>query len=281
MIKEDQGDGIYEDFIKKILFFFCLLLSVFIIFLTTIAIWLDGSSFIILGIGGIVASISLGLIIWTPYKVKVYCIPLIIGMIPLYMLFPGKGAYNQNAHLEYRSVKSSSAPWFSGISEHDLVSMGEKLGYTDKEKESLKGFGGIASDYKELNTNTLFQYNSSVVLDSWLFDRGHYWFYRPNSDKRPLLIFLHGSGGNFKAYQHWFTPFAKKNKIAMAFPTWGFGTWSPDQLGQRVNEVIDDIKKDYAINEKEIYICGLSQGSLTGLKTSKYINYRAFCKISN
>ncbi|MCM8526155.1 MAG: dienelactone hydrolase family protein, partial [Lentisphaeraceae bacterium] len=96
--------------------------------------------------------------------------------------------------------------------------------------------------------------------------RGHYWFYRPAKEKRPLLIFLHGSGGNFKAYQKWFTPYAQKHSIAMAFPTWGFGTWTEQKLAERIDDVIQDISLDYAFDDSNVYICGLSQGSLTGTK---------------
>lgn len=164
MFEEDQGDGIYEELIKKILFFFCILITVFISFLTATAIYLGGTSFVILGIGGIVASISLGLIIWTPYKAKTNAIPLIVGMVPLYMLFPGKGSYNPNGLLEYRTVFESNSPWFSGISEQDLVHMGENMGYTKRENKSLEGIGGLSSDYEGIDKTNLYQYNASVVL---------------------------------------------------------------------------------------------------------------------
>lgn len=282
MFKDDQGDGVYEEIIKKILCFGCLLLTISIIFLTIFAIYLGGTSFVILGIGGIIFSISLYLICWTPYKAKTYAIPLIIGIIPLYMLLPGKGSHNPNGLLEYRTIFDSASPWFSGVSEQDLVYMGEKMGYTEGEKKSLENKGGLAKDYEGLDETNLYQYNASVVLDSWFFDRGHYWFYRPQSKKRPLLIFLHGSGGNFKAYQKWFTPFAQKYDVAMAFPTWGMGKWSYERLGTRIKDVITDIRKDYEIDSNQIFLCGLSQGSLTGIKTISKGKFKpkAFISIS-
>ena len=282
MIKEDQGDGLYEEVYKKILCFFCVLITTFIVFLTGVAIWLGGTSFVILGVGGIVAMVSLTLIIWTPYKAKKYSIPLVIGLLPLLMLLPGKGTNNPDGLLEYRTVFNSWSPLFSGLSEQDLVQMGEKFGYTPRELKSLEGTGGLAKDYEGIEESGLYQQNASVVLDSWFFDRGHYWFYRPAKEKRPLLIFLHGSGGNFKAYQKWFAPYAQKHEIAMAFPTWGFGTWDVKQLGNRIHEVIEDIKKNYSCDNQNIFICGLSQGSLTGIKTltSASLKYGAFISIS-
>lgn len=86
MFKDDQGDGLYGKSLKR--FSSSVFITVFISFLTAAAVYLGGTSFVILGVGGIVASISLGLIAWTPYKAKTYAIPMIIGMIPLYMLFP-------------------------------------------------------------------------------------------------------------------------------------------------------------------------------------------------
>ena len=274
MFKDGQGDGIYEEIVKKLLLFGCVLIALFVLFLTIIAISLNGTQFIILGIGGIIFFVSLSFICWAPSKTKKYLIPLIISALPLYLLLPGKGKHEPGAPLEYRTVFESSSQWFSGISEHDLVSMGEKWGYTENERERLGENGGLASDYAELNTAKLYQYNASVVLDSWFFDRGHYWFYRPNSNKSPLLIFLHGSGGSFKPYQHWFVPYAQKHQIAMAFPTWGMGTWNSKQLAKRINEVIDDIKSNYSFNDRKIFICGLSQGSLTGLKTISSIKHK-------
>lgn len=264
---KDDGDGLYEEVIKKIISFFLLLVTVFISFLTITAIYLGGFSFVILGIGGIIFFISLSFICWTPYKAKKFLIPLAIGLTPLYILLPGKGTYNPVAPLEYRTVFESNSQWFSGTSEHDLVHMGEKWGYSENERKRLGPKGGLAAEYDDIQKANLFQYNSSVVLDSWFFDRGHYWFYRPSSKNRPLLIFLHGSGGSFKAYQHWFIPYAKKHNIALAFPTWGLGTWDTKKLGDRINDVIRDIEKGYSIDQSQIFICGLSQGSLTGVKT--------------
>lgn len=273
MLKDDQGDGLYEEVIKKILFFGCILVAFFLLFLTVTAIWLGGLSYAILGIGAITATVSMSLIIWTPYKAKIYSIPLIIGLVPFYMILPGKGSFNSNGILEYRTVKDSGSPWFSGLSEQELVSMGEKWGYSEQEKESIKNSGGLAKDYSGISETNLYQQNAAVVLDSWFFDRGHYWFYGPAKEKRPLLIFLHGSGGNFKAYQQWFVPHAVKNEIAMAFPTWGFGVWSEKILAARIDEIVLDIKKVNKIDDSKIYLCGLSQGSLTGIKTLNYLQF--------
>lgn len=282
MLKDNQGDGLYEEVIKKILFFGCILVAFFLLFLTFTAMWLGGFSYVFLGIGAITATISLSLIIWTPYKAKIYCIPLIVGLIPFYMLLPGKGSFNPNGILEYRSIADSGSPWFSGLSEQELVSMGEKWGYSELEKKSIINSGGLAKDYSEIKDENLYKQNASVVLDSWFFDRGHYWFYRPKHENRPLLIFLHGSGGNFKAYQKWFTPYAIKNDIALAFPTWGFGLWNEHQLNSRIQQVINNILIDCKIDESQIYICGLSQGSLTGIKTlcSGNLNVAGFISIS-
>ena len=58
----------------------------------------------------------------------------------------------------------SNSPWFSGIPEQDLVHMGENMGYTKRERQSLEGIGGLAGDYEGIDKTNLYQYNASVVL---------------------------------------------------------------------------------------------------------------------
>ena len=164
---------------KRVLYICYLLVTVLITILTIVAISLGGTSFVVLGCAEILSFICLSLILWAPHKAKILAIPFLVGLIPLYLLLPGKGSHNPQALLEYKTVYESSSQWFAGLPERDLVHMGENWGYTQREKESLKNAGTLADSYEKISEESLFQYDASVVLDSWFFDRGHYWFLKP------------------------------------------------------------------------------------------------------
>ncbi|MCM8537024.1 MAG: prolyl oligopeptidase family serine peptidase [Lentisphaeraceae bacterium] len=234
--------------------------------LTLLAAFYGGYTFAFLGMGGVLAFSFLTLLSLSPQKAKVYLPAFLFSLSPFYLLFPSKGEYVVGAPLKYHSLFDSDPQWFAGLPEGDLIRMGENWGYTAQEKSSLRDIGSLASRYDEIEDSSIFEYKSSAVLDSWFFDRGHYWYFEPNLKRAPLLIFLHGSGGNFKSYQDWFLPFAQKHNIAMAFPTLGIGLWTPEKLAGRINDVILDIKSKSDTEVGKIYVCGLSQGSFTGMK---------------
>ena len=237
-----------------------------VLVLTLLTAFYGGYTFAFVGMSGVLTILFLTLLCWKPQKAKAYLIPFLVCLIPFYMLLPSKGEYRAEAPLKYCSIFDSRPQWFSGLPEKDLIRMGENWGYTAQEKSSLLDVGTLASRYDEIENSLLLEYKSSVVLDSWFFDRGHYWYLKAKRRKAPLLIFLHGSGGNFKVYQEWFVPFAQNHNIAMAFPTWGIGLWTPEKLTTRIRKVILDIQKKSETEIGDIYICGLSQGSLTGMK---------------
>jgi predicted esterase len=59
-------------------------------------------------------------------------------------------------------------------------------------------------------------------------DSGHIYAYSPEraaGEKLPVLLFLHGSGGNFKVYTHMLKAVADKNHMLLVSPSFGFGNW--------------------------------------------------------
>ncbi len=91
----------------------------------------------------------------------------------------------------------------------------------------------------------------------------HYYIYIPsNISKKPLpvIVFLHGAGGNFKIYTWLWSQFAQKNGFIIIAPTLGFGDWSRPEGTQLVLKAIDDAAKIAQIDQKKIYLAGLSNG---------------------
>jgi predicted esterase len=235
-------------------------------FLTIVAILLGGIYSVFLGISAITFFSSLGLIYWKPRKKWLFLSICLFCTTPLYLLLPNKPSLQEEALIQSHSIFEEFSPWFQGIPEKEIIHMGENWGYTTQERNALAHTGTLADSYDLFEQTKRHQYDYSILLDSWFKDRGHYWFLKAQQQKAPLLIFLHGSGGNFKAYQHWFAAEASKKGIAMAFPSWGLGLWSPEKLNKRLEAIIKDIQLKNDIDPQRIFICGLSQGSFTGLK---------------
>jgi pimeloyl-ACP methyl ester carboxylesterase len=57
---------------------------------------------------------------------------------------------------------------------------------------------------------------------------GHLFVYTPidaGDERLPLLLFLHGSGGNFKVYTHLLRNVADRRRCVVVAPSFGFGNW--------------------------------------------------------
>ena len=81
-----------------------------------------------------------------------------------------------------------------------------------------------------------------------------------SGERLPALVFLHGSGGNFKAYFYMWRHFADKAHMIVVCPSFGFGDWwQPGGM-----EAVERARR-YAINafgadEQRIVLAGLSNG---------------------
>ncbi|WP_395740806.1 alpha/beta hydrolase [Prosthecobacter sp.] len=96
------------------------------------------------------------------------------------------------------------------------------------------------------------------------FRDGHYFHYIPSKVDRskptPALVFLHGSGGNFKAYVWLFTRMADELGITVIAPTFGFGNWEKKGGYETITRAIEDAGKHAAIDPEQIHLMGLSNG---------------------
>ena len=99
------------------------------------------------------------------------------------------------------------------------------------------------------------------------------------TEAAPLVVFLHGGGGNAQSAQNFtnFNIFSDAHGFLMLYPQGGFEampnsfTWAdgrglaPDVQGIDdvgfINALIEQLKTEYNINERKVYLSGFSNGS--------------------
>ncbi len=96
------------------------------------------------------------------------------------------------------------------------------------------------------------------------FRDGHYFHYIPAGVDRgkptPTLVFLHGSGGNFKAYVWLLSKVADELGITVIAPTFGMGNWEKRGGYEAITRAIADAGRHAAIDPDQIHLMGLSNG---------------------
>lgn len=96
------------------------------------------------------------------------------------------------------------------------------------------------------------------------FRDGHYFYYIParldRSRPVPALVFLHGSGGNFKSYIWLLSKIADELSITVIAPTFGMGNWEKHGAYGAITRAIADAGKHTAIDPDQIHLMGLSNG---------------------
>ena len=104
-------------------------------------------------------------------------------------------------------------------------------------------------------------YNEMTLLS---FNDGHYFHYIPTQADRtqpsPALVFLHGSGGNFKAYTWLLAQLAEKTGHIVIAPTFGLGNWEKRGASEAINSAIQDATRHAEIDFSQIHLMGLSNG---------------------
>jgi predicted esterase len=96
------------------------------------------------------------------------------------------------------------------------------------------------------------------------FRHGHYFHYIPPQLDRtkpaPALVFLHGSGGNFKAYTWLLSKVADQTGCTVIAPSFGLGNWEKRGAYEAITAAIADAGKHAAIDPARIHLMGLSNG---------------------
>lgn len=150
-----------------------------------------------------------------------------------------------------------------------LVPMVDPL-FTLQQARSVSGL--TRNIYAELEADADFHALGSVMPEAYNaiwgrpFDHGHYFLYvPPHLDRKrpaPALVFLHGSGGNFKAYTWLLSKVADERGMVLIVPTFGMGNWRPQRSAQVVTAALDDAARAVPIDLSHVHLAGLSNGGL-------------------
>ncbi|HYF33961.1 MAG TPA: prolyl oligopeptidase family serine peptidase [Prosthecobacter sp.] len=145
--------------------------------------------------------------------------------------------------------------------------------------------------YRELDADPDFNALGTVlphVYDDVWSDRSnhrHYFLYIPPQVDRqkpaPLLVFLHGSGGNFKAYTWLLSKVADDLGMVLVAPSLGLGEWHEPGATDCVTGVLNNVTKVAAIDPKQRHLIGLSNGGLGVCRVGSHIaGFRSYAFIS-
>lgn len=162
------------------------------------------------------------------------------------------------------------------LPEIDQIAAGYKLvPFVDKffTREQARRLSGLTqSIYAELEADPDFHALGSVMPiaydDLWgfSFEQGHAYLYVPPRLDRhkpaPALVFLHGSGGNFKAYTWLLSRVADELGMIVIAPSYGLGNWEAKRTSKIINAALDDASQVIPIDRKQIHVAGLSNGGL-------------------
>ena len=124
--------------------------------------------------------------------------------------------------------------------------------------------------YADMKVDPDFEFSASGLssiyqeMASFDFRDGHYFHYiPPNLDRsKPsqTLVFLHGSGGNFKAYIWLLSKMADRVGCTVIAPTFGLGNWEQDGAYEAITAAIRDANRHVVIDPEQIHLMGLSNG---------------------
>lgn len=160
------------------------------------------------------------------------------------------------------------------LPELDQFKLGFKLvPYVDslfngKQARALDGW--TSALYRELEKDPDFHALGSVMPEAydevWGFtpSGSHYFLCKPRAlnpaTPAPVLVFLHGSGGNFKAYTWVLSQLADELGVVIIAPTYGGGNWRRSSTPRLITAALDDASKVVALDRTQVHLVGLSNG---------------------
>jgi pimeloyl-ACP methyl ester carboxylesterase len=116
-------------------------------------------------------------------------------------------------------------------------------------------------------------------------DSGHLYSYVPShapGERLGALVFLHGSGGNFKVYTHLLTRVAERERLVIVSPSFGFGNWQREGGTGAVERARRHAVETLGADSTRVFLAGLSNGGrgITRALAANGDAYRAVIAIS-
>lgn len=149
--------------------------------------------------------------------------------------------------------------------------------------------GLLKSVYREMRTHPEFAASGSAMRHAYWDllglgrETGHRYVYIPpgNDDRepKPALIFLHGSGGNFKAYMWALKSIADKHRIAVIAPSCGIGNWNSATGLEVVEATREFVRQNPQLDGDRQYLAGLSNGA-KGVTRASHLDWEALFYVS-
>lgn len=149
-----------------------------------------------------------------------------------------------------------------------------------------------AGIYRELENEPDFHALGSTMSQAyerlWKPDNrsDHSYVYVPAKIQRtepaPVLIFFHGSGGNFKAYLWILSKLADKLSCVLVAPSGGFGNWTSEESQACFERALGAASIQTAIDLEHVHIIGLSNGGLaiTQLAANPAVRFESMTLLS-
>ena len=94
-------------------------------------------------------------------------------------------------------------------------------------------------------------------------DSGHIYTYVPPhapGERLPVLLFLHGSFGNFKGYFYLWRRFADQHHWIVACPSFGFGNWYRSVGPPAIARALERTLAGTPADPERVVLAGLSNG---------------------
>lgn len=123
--------------------------------------------------------------------------------------------------------------------------------------------GLVLDQYRDMNDDQDFPRLGSVMGFAYADrDVGHLYVFVPpgGTSSRPVLIFLHGSGGSFKAYFHIFYELARGQNMVLVCPSFGFGNWHQAGGVETIDRAYEYAIGPLGGSRDRVYLAALSNG---------------------
>jgi predicted esterase len=138
----------------------------------------------------------------------------------------------------------------------------EKAARLDTSMQRIYDEMNATEDFTSMGTVLGFAYDEIL---SGSFKTGHYFRYVPsNQDEKPMgvIVFCHGSLGNFKGYQWVLAQVAEQSNCVIISPSYGMGNWNERESSEVILNALDHLKTQIKVDESATYIAGISNGGL-------------------